>query len=174
MKRFKMNMANLDKTKELNLVPFLNLFTVLVPVLLTSVVFVQIEFLHLFLPVEPSGDRVSSEEQFQRRPLNLAIRISEKEFAVVATGDIPTFEPIARLHGERLVPDSLVENQITNLPDYSSLITCLAEIKRQYQEEDEVVIVAKDDIDYPTLIAVMDCARYQDRFPVISFSRWEL
>ena len=43
----------------LNLVPLLNLFTVLVPVLLTSVVFVQIQFLHLYLPVEPSGREAS-------------------------------------------------------------------------------------------------------------------
>ena len=157
----------------LNLVPLLNLFTVLVPVLLTSVVFVQIQFLHLYLPVEPSGREASPEEQPRQEPLNLVIRISEQRFAVEATGSIPAFEPIARLHGERLVADSLVESQITNLPDYSKLIGYLEDVKKHHENEEEVVIVAKEDTDYPTLIAVMDCARYQDRFPVISFSRWE-
>ncbi len=158
---------------EFNLVPFLNLFTVLIPFLLTSVVFIQIEFLHLFLPVEPSGETLSDLGAEPRRSLSLIIRISEDTFSLEASRDIPAFSPIRRTHREQLVPDSLTEYQIKLLPDYSTLIDRLAEVKKRYAKEDEVIIMAKDHISYPTLIAVMDCARYENRFPTISFSRWE-
>ena len=156
-----------------NLVPFLNLFTVLVPFLLTSVVFMQIEFLHLFLPVEPSGKALADQEILQQRPLGLIIRIDDDTFTVQASNPIPLFQPIRRTHGERLIADSLAESQIKSLSDYSTLMHYLARIKRQYPQEHEVIIVAKDHIRYPALVAVMDCARYESRFPTISFSRWE-
>jgi biopolymer transport protein ExbD len=156
-----------------NLVPFLNLFTVLVPFLLTSVVFMQIEFLHLFLPVEPSGEMAADREVPEQRPLGLIIRVDDESFTVQASNPIPSFKPIRRTHGERLVADSIAESQIKSLSDYSTLMRYLNRVKRQYPHEHEVIIVAKDHIRYPTIVAVMDCARYESRFPTISFSRWE-
>jgi len=156
-----------------DLVPFLNLFTVLVPFLLTSIVFVQIQFLHLFLPVEASGLDPALASVREDVPLNLIIRVSSEAIRLEANHPIKHNGSIPRTHAEKLVSQGMIVQQIMSLEDFSTLVTHLTEIKEDYPNEYAVTIMAEDNVTYNTLITVMDCARLDNRFPVISFSKWE-
>ena len=162
-----------EESASVNMIPLLNLFTVLVPFLLTSVVFLQIHFLHLYLPVEASGEQDAQTAAQKTPPLNLVIRVSHQSFSLEAARPIKHTGPIARTGGERLVADSLFIVHILELEDFATLVDYLREIKEAYPEEYSVTIMAQHDIRYNTLIAVMDCARLDNRFSVISFSEWE-
>jgi len=136
---------------EVNVLPVMNLFLVLIPFLLLTAVFAQTAIFEFSLPAEGEPAEPSSEE--------------EPEIVAFAVG-------ISR-DGLNLVLDGVLVEQIPRRAgqayDFSRLTTRLVQIKRDHPQIQTVVLIPADDVLYEDIVEVMSrCNR--SGFTEIAFS----
>ena len=130
------------ETAELNITAFMNLMVILVPFLLITAVFSRLAVLELNLPGS-SGEPVEPQEQaFQ---LEVIIRADKIE-----VGD--------RNQGLLGVYPNKGDGY-----DYEALSSKLSEVKRRYPSKTDASILLEQDIEYDTLVQVMDRVRIAER-----------
>jgi biopolymer transport protein ExbD len=127
---------------DLDITPFMNLMIVLVPVLLMSMVFGQITILRLNLP-DLTGSVTQSAEK--NRQLEVVLRKKSLEVYFPSGVLIKTIKPKETDEGEKL--------------DYGTLSLVLREIKKQYQDKSDVLLLSEADVSYQSLISTMDTVR---------------
>lgn len=121
---------------DLELLPLMNIFIVLIPMLLLSAVFVEVRAIEMAAPrVSEAADAAS------REPLDLAIGVSDAGWVVQGHGI-----PEARI--PRPADGSLVP-----------LIEVLRGVTARYPLETSVRIVAQPGTRYEELVSLMDAAR---------------
>ena len=170
---------------EPNMVPFMNLMVVLIPLLLSSSEFVKIGMIELKLPESAQGNGQGDSEEAQKDiKLDVGVVITPKGFNV-----LHYFKQEAQTKGEVEIP---LKN---GLYDYEQLNRKLAEIKQKallgiiqavkpdlpkdaplwqlyslyvkhdfsavklFNDHENIKIVADDKIKYQIVVAVMDAAR---------------
>lgn len=127
---------------DLNVTSFMNLMIVLVPVLLLNMVFSQLATLELHLPLDGQNDAVLSEE------VSLEVVIRAHEFEITRTFKEET-ESILKLPKK------------ADKYDYQGLSTALQDIKKNpvFAEKTDISLLSEPDINYQTLVTVMDTVR---------------
>lgn len=121
---------------DLELLPLMNIFIVLIPMLLLSAVFVEVR------AIEMAAPRVSDAAEATARPtLDLAIGVSDAGWVV--QGDGITEVRVTRPADGSLVP----------------LVDALKQITSRYPEEKSVRIVSRPGTRYEELVSLMDAAR---------------
>lgn len=141
------------EAQELNITAFMNLMVILVPFLLITAVFSRITVLELNLP--PLNAKVKEQEKVKLQ-LELVLRVNSFDIQDVNLGVIKRFE---RKEGETrwdLFKDVLVE------------------IKTRFPDENNITLLLEPDIDYKTLIRVMDYVRSADVVQGLSLETVEL
>ncbi len=131
---------------ELHIVPVMNLFLALIPFMLLAAVFVQISVLDTTLPAvgDASQEEVKKEEEKPR--LNLTIAITDEGFYVGGAGGV-----IAERGKKTTVPRAP-----DGTYDFDKLASILKKIKAKYPDENDVIVVAEDSIDYQLIVSTMD------------------
>jgi len=129
------------ETAELNITAFMNLMVILVPFLLITAVFSRLAILELNLPGSSSEVTDPQEPTF-----NLEITVRADQIEV---GD--------RNQGALGVYQNTVDGY-----DFDAVSTKLAEIKAQYPELTDASILLESDIDYATIVKVMDLVRVKE------------
>lgn len=121
---------------DLELLPLMNIFIVLIPMLLLSAVFVEVR------AIEMAAPRVSEAADAAVRPtLDLAIGVSDAGWVVRGDG-------IAEVRVARPADGSLVP-----------LVEALRQITAQHPDEKAVRIVSQPGTRYEELVSLLDAAR---------------
>ncbi len=128
-------------TAELNMVPMMNLFTVLVPILLLAAVFANITVLDMELPPAGSGE-TGVDRSEEKGPLSLVVVVAEEGITVGGTGGF--------------LPTLLREEGVVD-PD--GLASLLAMVREEHPDETRVTVASESGIAYEEVIAVMDVCR---------------
>jgi len=126
------------ETAELNITAFMNLMVILVPFLLMTAVFSRVAILELTLPGSSTEPADPQELVFQ---LEIIVREGQIEVGdrnVGALGIYPTKD---------------------GSYDYEALTAKLTEIKNSYPEKTDASILLEANIEYDTLVQVMDRVR---------------
>jgi biopolymer transport protein ExbD len=141
----------LEVDTSLNITPFMNLMVVLIPFLLTGVVFSKLAVMDLNLPSASASERSPSEAQ---EPLRLIVTLHSHEITIRGSGlgvtRLPSQEERHNLKG---------------------LAGILQRVKTAHPTEKSVIILSEPDIPYESLVEVMDTCRGnsdQELFPDIS------
>ena len=135
-------------TSELDLLPLMNIFIVLIPLLLLSAVFVQVSVIRMDAPVGP-GDAQAAGAADAPEGLELAITIADDAY-VVSGRDL----------GERTIPRAAPDEAQPSDPEaLAGLGAALGEVVAQYPDEKSVKVVAGPHTRYEEIIDVMDVAR---------------
>lgn len=146
-----------------NLIPFMNLMTVLIPFLLLSAVFVKISILNSSLPSSVSAedspaDQPDKPPEEDKPRLNLSVAITVRGFTIMGSGAVlPGPEP-----GLPTIP-VLDDGSY----DFDALNKKMQEIKQKFPEEQDVIILPEigtpDEpapiIRYQVIIDAMDAVR---------------
>ncbi len=127
---------------DLDITPFMNLMIVLVPVLLMSMVFSQITILRLNLP-DLTGSVTQSAEK--NRQLEVVLRKESLEVYFPSGVLIKTIEPRDTEEGKKM--------------DYETLSLVLREIKKQFKDKSDVLLLSEADVSYQSLVSTMDTVR---------------
>lgn len=121
---------------ELDITTFLNLMVVLVPFLLISAVFSRVTILELSVPTGAGGAAVG-------KP-NFTIEVVVRKAGLELS------------NGAQVVAAMPKEDDEYNLEKLSEM---LVRLKRDYPQKDDATVLMEPDIDYNTLIQVMDRLR---------------
>jgi biopolymer transport protein ExbD len=155
------------EAEELNLVPIMNLVTILIPFLLMAAQFVSYAVIDSTLPA--IGPPVPVEEEPEQKPLNLSIMVTDDGFTV--SGNHPELEKHGSgAEGEEkgstikcLTPGCTYERGAGQGPqdtyDIAALRTLLTKIKDDRPEEKNVILVPEGGIPYDVLVLTMDATR---------------
>ncbi len=120
---------------DLEILPLMNLFVVLIPMLLLSAVFLELSVIRMGLPTD---DAAASEKE---ESLGLVIAIDEARWVVK----------------ERARPDRTVDRSAETAED--ELRTVLADVTHRFPSENEVVIESRPTTRYDDIVHVMDVSR---------------
>jgi|JI71714BRNA_FD_contig_41_3806114_length_2451_multi_3_in_0_out_0_2 biopolymer transport protein ExbD len=139
----------------LDLVPIMNLVTILIPFLLMSAQFVTLAVIDSTLPAIVNTPTLTEPDPNEDK-LNLSLLITSKGFTI-AGGDkvlekdnLETGPIVACLDAACLSPESY---------DYQGLTKRLALLKDRYGDEENVILVPDPNTNYEVLVLTMDAAR---------------
>ncbi|GAA3964411.1 ExbD/TolR family protein [Allohahella marinimesophila] len=134
----------LQQEAELDITAFMNLMIVLVPVLLINMVFASNGVLDLNFPLGSSDNQASDEKlQLQVMIYPQQLIVSDDRGGVIAS--IAADQPSAE------------ERQVSY--DFDKLTQVMQQIKARLPDKRDIVIMARPQTDYQTLISVMDRVR---------------
>jgi len=141
-------------TAELNITAFMNLMVILVPFLLITAVFSRLAILELNLPGSSTEAVDPQDQAFQ---LEVIVR-SDK----IEVGD----------RNQGLL--GIYPNSDEGEYDYEALSGKLSELKDRYPEKTDASILLESDIEYNTLVQVMDRVRIEEEIDEDSIVRNDL
>lgn len=122
---------------DLDTLPLMNLFIVLIPMLLLSAVFVEVTAIDMHLP---GGEPEAEEQPKDEDPVRVAVHITAEEFIV---------------DGNRVSRTVVPRDENAPL----RLTEALAAIRAQHPDHESVEIVSEPSTHYDEIIHVMDAAR---------------
>lgn len=127
-----------QETAELNITAFLNLMVILVPFLLITAVFSRVTILELNLP---GKDAVTQEDE--KIELNLELVLREDGFEV-RDENLGRIKSFPKVDGE---------------VNWKTFTKVMVELKQRFPEKDNITLLLAPNVDYKTLIQVMDKVR---------------
>lgn len=170
----------------LNLAPFMNMVIILIPLLLTSIIFLKIGVINITAPELASGPKTEQKEKDEEKPLNLTVAVSKKGFRIAAKDatlspvdgcpeDGPTiclkddsvklkekFQQATELmrKGDADEGAKQMDKALSHY-DWRRLYNKLSKIKSKHPDEKVINLTADPDIPYAAIVRVMDTARYK-------------
>ena len=142
-----------EDTAELNITAFMNLMVILVPFLLITAVFSRLAILELNLPGSSTEPVDPQDQTFQ---LEVIVRKDKIEI------------------GDRNQGLLGIYPNTDDGYDYTALETKLAELKKAYPSKTDASILLESDIEYDTLVQVMDKVRIGEALEEDSIVRTDL
>jgi biopolymer transport protein ExbD len=121
---------------ELDLLPMMNVFIVLIPMLLTSAVFLKVTVIDTNVPNANAAPAVDAGES-----LSLAITIKDDYFVVEGKG----------------IDSRVITRKDADAP--AKLAAALADVELAHPDNQDVIIISEPKTRYQDIIAVMDVAR---------------
>jgi len=183
MARSKREMA--DDVPELDLLAFMNMVVILIPMLLLSVVFIQVGVINITAPKLSVGSSTEPPPEQEEEPLNLTIAINAKGFRIAARS--AQLEPMSGCpqpgpticlanpdvnvaakfdaarsqlaKGQKEAADVALSEGVTAY-NFRELYNTLVQVKKNYPKETVVNLTADAGIPYVVLVQVMDAVRY--------------
>ena len=157
-----------SKEEPLNLIPIMNLVSILIPFLLMAAEFVQLAVIDSTLPAIGPPQPVTEQEEPEKPPLQLSLGITSKGILVLGADHVlyPDGGAPAVAEGEQRPPTVPCKSGAicTSVEDYDwpELTRLLAKIKKEYPDDQNVILVPDSRIHYEVLVATMDASR-QDK-----------
>lgn len=148
--------------EELNLVPVMNLVTILIPFLLMAAEFVSLAVIDSTLPA--IGPPVPVEEEPDKKPLNLSLALTHDGITVLGADAVlnPTGAPVLA-EGEKRPPTVPCKSggRCIGLEDYDwvELTRILSLIKDEYPDDENVILVPDSKLKYEVIVKAMDSSR---------------
>ena len=137
---------------ELNLIPIMNLFTALIPFLLLSAAFVQVQVITGSVPTIADGsDPVNEQKAYDKRPVVVNVQITNRGYDVTVSGDELSKGELARLA-------TRIKKKKKNY-NSAGLTAHLKKIKALHPKSDTVIIAPGQKIKYREIVRVMDASR---------------
>lgn len=156
-----MGKKRLEEAPDLNLVPIMNLVTILIPFLLMAAQFVSMAVIDSTLPA--IGPPVPQEEkpETDKPPLQLSIVLTGEGITVAGADAVLKPEGAA---GEGEEQGPTVPCKESGCPavesyDWEEMVRLLNLIKDQYPDDENVILVPESNIPYEVLVAAMDNTR---------------
>lgn len=123
---------------DLEIMPLMNLFVALIPMLLISAVFLNVTVIDMKLPTDASAAETAS---MNKKALQLSVTIHDGQFVVEG----------------RNLKRSVVDRDAAD-PD-AELAQVLAEVKQKHPDNEEIMIISQPNTLYDVIIQVMDLSR---------------
>ncbi|NNE08590.1 MAG: hypothetical protein HKN20_08515 [Gemmatimonadetes bacterium] len=158
---------------DLEILPLMNLFVVLIPMLLLSAVFLEMSVIRMNLPPEVAADE-AQDDSGAEESLLLAVTIRDDAFVVegrgietiviarektrpVARGGTPAAEDGSPVDGASFAGSPV--DDIAPPGAAARLQELLAEIAAAHPENEEAMVIARKQTRYDDIVVVMDAVR---------------
>ena len=142
------------KTEEdidVNMVPIMNMFLVLIPFLLMSASFLHIKVINTSVPVSAESNHLDSKAKDIK--VTVIAEIKEGGIHLSAISDSPKSREVDKWKSQ-------IKKDSQNEYPFNWMAVYLQEIKEKYPASDTIIIIPDDNVLYDTIIQAMDAARY--------------
>ena len=157
MSKLGRNRATAGEQTDVDMVPVMNMFLVLIPFLLMSVSFFHIKAINTSVPVlsqtQDGGDKPLSEK------VTAIVEIEPNAFHVSAISDSVAYEDLDKW-------DARVARKEQAKYPLDRLVAQLTKLKLRYPASDTLIIIPDGSVIYDTIIQAMDAARYYNNNPL--------
>lgn len=145
--------VQVEEDTELDMVPIMNMFLVLIPFLLLSASFLHIKAINTSVPVLAAQSEDSSKEPPKSDvKVTVIVELKEDFIRLTAMSDELKYNELTKLEADF---------KSDNPDEYSmdALAAHLQQIKNQYPKSDTLILVPSQNVVYGTIIETMDIAR---------------
>jgi biopolymer transport protein ExbD len=149
---------------DIDMVPVMNMFLVLIPFLLMSVSFFHIKAINTSVPVLAQS-KDGADKQIQEK-VTAIVEIEPTGFHVSAISDSVGYDVLDKW-------DRRIAKEGKQAYPLNRLVAQLNEMKVHYPASDTLIIIPEESIIYDTIIQAMDVARYHNNdslFPNVVLS----
>jgi biopolymer transport protein ExbD len=136
---------------DINLIPIMNMFMVLIPFLLMSASFFHIKAINTSLPVH-ADTPAKTEPQDRKVKITVVLEIKEDQLRISALSD--TVNELAETGRQTVIPRQPGEDISAEV-----LAAHLKKLKEGFPDSDTMILIPDDNISYREIIRTMDCAR---------------
>ena len=146
-----------DEDTELNMIPIMNIFLVIIPFLLTSVSFFHIKAISTSVPVMADSTQVSGKPE--KIKLMVIVEMLQAEMRLSATAEELDAQELEQF-------EQLIKLQTTGIYPLMELNEYLQSVKRTYPASDTLVLIPDETVIYESIIQAMDAARNFNERPL--------
>lgn len=149
----------LEGNNDVNLIPVMGLIMILIPLLLYSFSFFDIEVQPVAAPKTGVAGPGSNKAKDNKKPLNLTVIIGEPGFAIKMDPEV-----VGQENADINIPKKMFKAPYTGKQileyDYPELYIKLYNLKKRFKEEKTIHITASPDIRWQVIARVMDASRF--------------
>ncbi len=140
-----------EEDTELNMVPIMNMFMVLIPFLLISASFYQIKAINTSIPVhsDTQADDISKNE---KEKITVVLELKEKEIRVSGLSETPNDLFLSDLK-------MVIPREPDNEASTDELVNFLKALKSRYPASDTLILIPDEEVLYREIVQTMDSAR---------------
>lgn len=140
-----------EEEPDINMIPVMNMFMVLIPFLLMSASFFDIKAINTSVPVH--ADTASKDADPQKtKKITVVLEIKSNEVRISALSDTPNDLQLSSM--ETVVP-RMAGGEIS----VAAVADHLKSLKARYPASDTMILIPDDEVSYHEIIRAMDCAR---------------
>ncbi len=151
MARFSNRRAREEEDTELNMVPIMNMFMVLIPFLLMSASFYHIKAVNTSIPVHGNAPTEQTAPKEEKIKITVVLELKENQIAISALSDKLDNDELATL--EKRISRPAGQISVAEVADF------LKNIKSRYPASDTLLLIPDGNVSYNEIIQAMDCAR---------------
>jgi biopolymer transport protein ExbD len=156
-----MGKTKIEDAEDLNLLPIMNLMTILIPMVLMSAQFVSLAVIDSTLPAISSGSAAAADaEEPAEQPLMLTVLIGGDGFTLAGndTDLIPPADGSGAAAANK-IPCTEGACSTPDAYDYKALTSKLGAVKGRHPKEENVILAPSPRVPYEVLVRVMDATR---------------
>ena len=139
-----------DDDTELNMIPIMNIFLVIIPFLLTSVSFFHIKAINTSVPV--MADSENSPLKSENIKLTVIVEMQPAELRLSVTSDELEYEELERFKHR-------IQLETAGMYPLAQFNEFLQSLKNNYPASDNLILITDDTVIYESIIQAMDAAR---------------
>ena len=156
---------DVDEEPELNMIPIMNMFMVLIPFLLMSASFFHIKAINTSIPIH--ADTPSKQQSAKQvKKITVVLEIRDDDLRISALSDTPNDLQLSAM-------ETVLPRTGKKAISIEAIARHLKALKQQYPESDTMILIPSEDVTYHEIVQAMDCARaYQSEslFPNVVLS----
>ncbi len=153
MSRLRRRRIKSEEDTEVDMVPIMNMFLVLIPFLLMSASFYHLKVINTSVPVLSSSSGDSSGKSAIKITAIVELKKNENYISAISN-ELPQQE-LEKWENQ------LVKKNKAEYP-FEQMVICLQKIKDKYPKSDTLIIIPEESVIYDTIILAMDTARYSN------------
>lgn len=146
-----------DDDPELNMIPIMNIFLVIIPFLLTSVSFFHIKAISTSVPVLADSSNLMDPQQEIK--LTVIVEMQAQEMRLSAIAEELSSEVLKEY-------DQRIKLEATGVYPLSELNEYLQSLKSIYPASDTIILIPDNTVMYDSIIQAMDAARSFNESPL--------
>lgn len=154
-----------EEEPDVNLIPIMNMFMVLIPFLLMSASFYQIKAINTSVPVHADTAAKASEPE-KTKKITVVLEIKPGEVRISALSDTPN-------DLQETSTDTVIPRPRGGEISVAAVAKHLKSLKDKYPASDTMILIPDNEVSYHEIIRAMDCARRfekQEMFPNVVLS----
>ncbi|MCA9665873.1 MAG: biopolymer transporter ExbD [Myxococcales bacterium] len=140
--------VKVNKVEDLNLIPLMNLFVTMIPLLLLTAAFYHIGMVSVSVPTQSTGE---SSVETGKASVTVNVKADPKGLTITASSGTISPDELKAL-------DAFIPKK-GNMHDAKALTAALERIKRKYEQSDTMMLVPHKTTSYNQMIKLMDAAR---------------
>ncbi|MBZ0271419.1 biopolymer transporter ExbD [bacterium] len=153
--------------RDLNILPVLNVFCILIPFLLLSASFVSLTIVDTALPARGKPDQAQAESSAPDKPkLTLTVFIRDEGFTLAGYGGVLDVGDAPAGEGDASTANRFVIEKKNGEYDWDKLLGNLKKVKESFPQHYSIILLPDNEISYGTIVKVMDISReYESTTP---------